>query len=188
MDIQAWLSETQAPSLQREARSTDPRKHQLRDSTRALDHASYQKSDRGDHLPTHQVRPFKESARKRQKGLSPSDAPDESSTSATASSISKTSSLTEPKVESFERRKRHRTRENLYEPGAILKRKSKKKHAAEQDKKAKQQTKHHRTKKAKNAANPGLQMLQGFSAPNMGEGRLTVRTCPAKLNYASTVG
>jgi len=89
--------------------------------------------------------------------------------------------------ENFERRKRHKTRENLYEPhSGALKRRSKQKDKDEV-KEGKRKKKHRRTeKKRKDAKKPGQNLINNFSADRVHHDRLTVGChCPVRLHGTS---
>jgi len=103
-----------------------------------------------------------------------------SSASFNTESASQSSSASAPS-ERFERRKRHKTRENLYEPhsGQWKKRSRKKDKGADdgEKKKKKKKEEHYRTeKKRREAKKSGQNLINTFSADNVRQDRLTVRT------------
>ena len=171
MDIYRWLDDIQhhgpSPdvvdyhSTRRPANSTGRRPE--RETIAAISHA-YLKSGTLVAAPA--------TGRKRVRAEGTASESD-GSRSESSSSASDTSSSRHPAIsEHFERRKRHKMREDLYEPNAGV---EKKRSKPKNKKKQKKKDKHHRTERTKRAAKPGQQLLKNFSAPNMGGTRLTVR-------------
>jgi hypothetical protein len=108
-----------------------------------------------------------------------------SDSASTSGSASASSSLASTRSEHFERRKRHKTREDLYDPnaGARKRRSPREDRDEEKDKhyeKAngkKRTKKHHRTEKrtkGSRASKRGEELVKHFSAKNVRHDRLTV--------------
>jgi len=181
MDIHAWLDKTEILPQVGCTHESSPGRHASREHTRRRGHAE----------PTwpsveHQANANSVLAscgveqKRRHRRASTTESSGSSSSSTTSSSQSDSTSSHQPIEETFERRKRHRTREDLYTPGSGLKRSRGRKKVAKAEGKSgskkKDKSKHRRTKKTKKLAKPGLQMLQTFEAPNVGGGRLIVRS------------
>lgn len=101
--------------------------------------------------------------------------PPTTSSHLTSASTTDSSSSVSWRSEHFERRKRHKTREGLYEPNSGVRNRRSRPKDDKKAKKKRKKEKHHRTEKSKRPTRPGQQLLQKFSAPNVGDSRLTVR-------------
>lgn len=178
MDINQWLQRTvtardeDAPELRKEEDPTRIRHRATnREAHRALSPAAPKIADANPEKTRHRARKHKRKASSSTYSKSSGSA---STKSDSGSEPSSSSSLSAPS-EHFERRKRHKTRENLYEPhSGERKRRSEKKHKDEV-KERKGKKKHRRTeKKRKEAKKPGQNLINNFSADRVHHDRLTV--------------
>lgn len=173
MDIQKWLASAdldRAPDESR-GRESRARKHDNGGASRLPETSSELRqllANRGPDLSAHDKYHVKR------------DPPSSRDSCRSSSSSSGGSSASRPpSSELYKRRKRHKTREDLYEPhsGVRKKRSRPKKEDSHKRKKRteKSKTKHHRTEKPLKLAKPGQKLLKDFNAPNVGSSRLIVR-------------
>jgi len=189
MDINQWLQRTittrdeDAPELQED-------KDYTRNQHRATNSETHRAlSPAAPRVANAKPRKAKDSTRKHKRKASSSAYSKSSSSASTKSNsgseCSSSSSLSAPS-EKFERRKRHKTRENLYEPHSGERRRRSKKKDKDEAKEKKGKKKHRLTeKKRKEARKPGQNLINNFSADRVHHDRLTV-SCHDQMNLHGT--
>lgn len=172
MDIQKWLAHA---DLDRAPDEPQGRRIQSREKNNVVtspspDHASHSRQSLASHAS--EIGPY---SKRRARRHSP--ASQESTIFSASSSVSST--IWPPSSELYKRRKRHKTRENLYEPySGVRKNRSGRRRGDDgrkRKKAGKSKTKHRRTEKPSKPSKPGQKLLEDFNAPNVGSSRLIVR-------------
>jgi len=187
MDIRRWLVETVEQSDEdlhhgrdgHHRHKDDP--HRYRRAATLLPEVPLKAPSRHEHVQ-HKER------RHKRKISEAHSAEDASSSTAGSSTSSESSSSSSAPSEHFERRQRHKTRKDLYEPhSGVRKKRTKQDDKAEgkaQKRKKEKEKQHRRTeKKKRRVRRPGQDFHENFTAKNVRDDRLTVRNISA-LIYA----
>lgn len=185
MNIQDWIRETQpgSPPAQDDQKSHPSVCCGATQKRELLDSRSHYTEPQAELAQNQRVH------RKRTKH--PQHPPSSLTSSTSHSSDAPPSASKTPSSDKYKRGKRHKTREDLYEPNSgIRKRRSRAKDTSKDKKKSKkkQESKHHRTERPKRVNKPGQQMLSNFNALNAGGPRLIVGAVLMAMSYASVVG
>lgn len=185
MDIRHWLENTEIispPQPLHDSRTTKTHKD-FCEVRRSRNDSSYHPSlgDSGLRLGLRTPEIGKTRSRKRRH-----QSPSHSTHASTSSPSSVSPSSPSLASETFERRPRHKTRDDLYKPDSGTRKRRSRKKNKESRKNRKDCESHHRTRKSiAPLGRPGKGMMEKFHAENVPQERLTVRS--QLPNYAAVV-